>query len=173
MSKLMCNCYSIKINSLQGSLLHRKVESRPDSPFKEGKKKAKSSANAVEEDDGQVPSRSIRGINVHKRIWPPPSNPRAVNSPLQEAVCCAPEDEVADAEPRKPKAIERKFNEEENQIDRMHINVHEAMVKIRGQKHRDEQPPVHQVREHCSRQDRLEYTLCHVPLHSRTFLYLP
>lgn len=110
----MYNCYSIKINSLQGSFLYRKVESRPDSPFKEGKKKTKSSANAVEEDDGQVPNRSIRGVNVHKWIWPPPSNPGTVKSPLQEAVCRAPEDEVAHAEPRKPEAIERKFNEEEN-----------------------------------------------------------
>jgi len=131
----MYNCCSIKINTLlQGSFLYRKVESRPDSPFKEGQKKANRSANAVEEDDGQVPSRSIRGVNVHKRIRIRPRLifPRAVNSPLQEAVCRAPEDEVADAEPWKPEAIERKFNEEENQIDRMHVNVHEAMVKIRG-----------------------------------------
>lgn len=117
---------------------NRKVKSRPDAELNESEKKANGSTDGVEEDDGGVPSRGIRGVNVHERIRPPVCDARGVNSPLQEAVRRAPKNEVAEAEPRKPEAVECEFDGEQHQVDRMHVKINESMVQTRGQKYRNE-----------------------------------
>ena len=90
----------------------------------------------MEGDDGEVPSGSVGRVDVHERIRPETSDSRAVKSPLEEAVHGAPEDEVADAEPREAEAVQAKFDGEEDQVHAVHVNVNETVAEVRGKEQR-------------------------------------
>lgn len=151
----------------------REVEARRDALFHKGEEEAENVADAVEDDDGEVPSGSVGRVDVHERIRPEASDARAVQSPLQEAVRGAPEDEVADAEPREAEAVQRKFDGEEHKVHGMHVDVDETVADVRGEKQRHEEPPVDEVREDSSGQDRLKYTLSDITFHSCVLMHLP
>ena len=111
----------------------QEVAARPDALLRKREEQADGVADAMEDDDGEVPGGGIGRVDVHEGIWPETSDARGVERPLKVAVCGAPEDEVADAEPREAEAVKGDFDGEEDEVDAVHVDVDEVVVEVRGE----------------------------------------
>ncbi len=82
----------------------------------------------MENDDEKVPSWSPGSSDIHERIRPLMAEPGGEECPLKVGVGSAPENDVADAEPRKSETVQGKLGEEKKSIHSMHIHINERMA---------------------------------------------